>query len=172
MIESHFAVAPNCVFLCWSGRACVSQKLFSGTLSSLWCCCCVKLPALQASELPFSQVVCPSYLIGFLKFSSSSTLTPKPAPVLIESGAPFREFWSAFPSVWHEHFDIFQWLSANGQGLLLTGVGGALIWYWCCWLDAAPGHLLHLQSSVTASTQSQGTPQQSEWGKSCCAYEN
>lgn len=71
MIESHFAVAPNCIFLSRSGRACVSQELFSGTFSSLCCCCCVKLAALQTSELPFSQVVC-SLDFQQLFFSSSS----------------------------------------------------------------------------------------------------
>lgn len=70
MIESHFAVAPNCIFLCWSGRACVSQKLFSGTFR----CCCVKLAALQATELPFSRAVCSLdfQLLHWLLFSSSS----------------------------------------------------------------------------------------------------
>lgn len=69
-------------------------------------------------------------------------------------------------------FDISQLLSANGQELLLTGVGEPLILVWCCWVDAVPGHFLSLQSSVIASPQSQGTPQQSERDKSCCAYKN
>lgn len=56
MIQSHFVVAPDCIFWCWSGTACLTE-LFSATFSSPCCCCCIKLAALQATEVPFSPLV-------------------------------------------------------------------------------------------------------------------